>query len=280
MAERLGLKTVGTPDATTRSRIAPRWVKDRLLAGDSVLASFLQTPCVATCETVAEAGFDLLCVEAEHSALGPHQVQLMVGAVSQTGVPCLVRVCGNDPVAVATALDAGAVGVVVPRVEKGSQALAAFRAARFPPAGFRGVGPGRASSYGSRIGQYVAEANDQTLVCVQIETRDGVENVDDIARTPVDLLLVGPGDLAYSYGLVGQAGAQSLHSIIDHVLRRAISREKLTGIYATTPEEAARWIEFGVTLVVLSSDLALLRTAAEHAAVAARAATSRGCQVE
>ena len=104
------------------------------------------------------------------------------------GVPAIVRVPGHAPEAIAAALDSGAAGVLVPRVSTAAQAAAAVKASRYPPAGERGVGPGRAAGYGYRILDYLAAANAEVWSAVQVETAEGLANADAIAATDgVDL---------------------------------------------------------------------------------------------
>src|SRR5262249_18593348 len=142
---------------------------------------------------------DFVCVEAEHSPLGRESIHALLGAARR---PALVRVADNAGVPIVSALDDGAEGVIVPRVDSAEEAQAAVDAARFPPLGKRGVGPGRASGYGRTLPEYFAAANEQVIVGVQIESAAAVADVTRIAAVQgVDLLFLGPGDLAVSLGV-------------------------------------------------------------------------------
>ena len=120
----------------------------------------------------------------------------------------MVRVPGHGPEAIAAALDSGARGVLVPRVSTAAQAAAGgARPSRYPPLGERGVGPGRAAGYGYRIFEYLAGANAEIVVAVQVETAEGLANVDAIAATEgVDVVFVGPGDLSVSIDAMRPGG--------------------------------------------------------------------------
>ena len=142
------------------------------------------------------------------------------------------------PEAIAAALDSGARGVLVPRVSTAAQAAAAVKAARYPPLGERGVGPGRAAGYGYRIPEYLAGANAEIVVAVQVETAEGLANVEAIAATEgVDVVFVGPGDLSVSIDAIGPEQAPtglSQRDRDDH-RRHASPHGKAAGIFCATP---------------------------------------------
>ena len=156
----------------------------------------------------------------------------------------MVRVPGHAPEAIAAALDSGAPGILVPRVSTAAQAAAVVKASRYPPLGERGVGPGRATGYGYRIFDYLAEANASIVVAVQVETAEGLANVDKIAATDgVDVVFVGPGDLSVSLDAYRPDGAAKLAKAIEkiiaghaearqgirHLLRQAGGRRQMGG---------------------------------------------------
>ena len=119
-----------------------------------------------------------------------------------------MRVPAVDPVAIGQALDWGAEGVLVPRVNTPDEARAAVDAARYPPHGSRGAGPGRASGYGRAIPAALERAARETVVALQIETVEALDRVAEIAAVPgVDLLFIGPGDLGVGLAAEGRGTA-------------------------------------------------------------------------
>jgi 4-hydroxy-2-oxoheptanedioate aldolase len=241
-------------------------LRARLQAGETAIATFIQTPSPVVCEFTGRLGFDALCVEAEHSAMDRAEVQSLVAAIELTPAEALVRVQANEQAAIAAALDAGAAGVIVPRVSSGEDAAAAVSAARFPPRGERGIGPCRAAGYGAGAAAYVDAAADGTLLAVQVETRRAIDRLDELlAVDGVDLVFVGPNDLALSLGLDQGAADPRLVDVITDVLTRARAAGRTTGIFAGSAAEARRWIDVGVGLVVLASDLLFLAQGAEAA---------------
>jgi 4-hydroxy-2-oxoheptanedioate aldolase len=274
------------PDELSQSRaVYARSVpelRSRLLGAEQLVGSFLQLPLLPVCEVMAGcAGLDFLCVEGEHSGLSTSEIAAAVATLGLLKMPAVVRVAANDSAAIAFALDAGAEGVIVPRVESAQDAARASWAARYPPAGGRGVGPGRASGWGARTGDYVREAATRTLVGVQVETQLGSARIDEIAAVDgVDMIFVGPGDLALSLGIDPVAEGERLRNAIGQILVRANSAGKATGLFVSSPAEALAWLREGVSFLIVGSDLQLLGLAAQQSADALRqgreAATEAG----
>lgn len=236
---------------------ARKGIKERLLAGETVVGTFIQTPHPVICEFTGSMGFDFLCLEAEHSAMGAETVTALVAATSRTKSAALVRLANNDWDLVAAALDSGAEGVICPRVNSGAEAETFVRSALYPPVGDRGIGPGRVTGYGLNSGpSYRAQANESNLVAAQVETRAAIEHLDEILATPgLDLIFVGPADLASSLGIDGGFDHPDLRAAIQGIVDRAHTAGKKTGIFAGNAAQAAYWVERGVQLILLASDL-------------------------
>ncbi len=230
-------------------------LRSRLTSGESLVGTFMQLADPAAYEFAGHLGFDFLCIEGEHAGIGPETLQRLAAATELTPTPALARVAGNDPIAIAQALDSGVEGIVVPRVNSGAEAAAAVRAARFPPAGERGLGPARATGYGAEIASYFSRANDDLLLALQVETREAVDRLDELlAVDGADLLFVGPGDLGASLGIADPASPE-LRAIVTDVIERTRAAGRLTGVFAGTASAAAGWRAAGVDLVILGSDL-------------------------
>jgi 4-hydroxy-2-oxoheptanedioate aldolase len=244
--------------------------RSRLEAGEQLVGTFVQVPSPVVAEVLCAAGPDFVCVEGEHSGLGREATQALVATIELAGLPALVRVAANSPVEIAAALDAGASGVIVPRVDSGDEAEAVVAAGRFPPAGNRGVGPGRAAGYGRAVGDLLARANVDTALGVQIESAEAVERAAEIASVVgVDFVFVGPGDLSVSMGMPG--GGQEVEAAIASVLAIAQEVGKPCGIWTPTVELGARRLAAGFGMLLLSSDLGLLADAVAGALAELRA---------
>ena len=245
--------------------------RKRCIAAERLVGTFAAIPHPVAIEVTAQAGLDFICIDWEHAQIARDAIENLVRAADVHGVPAIVRVPGHAPEAIATALDSGASGVLVPRVSTAAQAAAAVAASRYPPEGARGVGPGRAAGYGYRIPEYLAAANSGVLLAVQVETAEGLANVEAIAATDgVDLVFVGPGDLSVSIGAVGPKGAPRLGKAIGTILAAASRHGKAAGIFCAKPEDAARWAAEGATFFLLASDTMFLGAGVAAAAAAAR----------
>lgn len=234
-------------------------LRGRLEAGETLMGTFVQAPHPVVVESLARTpGLDFLCLEGEHSAMGEETVQAMIAAADGAGISLLVRVEDNAWVPIARALDGGAAGVIAPRVNSTAEARALVSATRYPPMGDRGIGPGRVTGYGSNSGpDYRAWANAHVLVGAQVETRRALDDLDGILAVPgIDLIFVGPMDLASSLGLV--PGSPELIAVIEDVVSRARAAGRVVGIFAMTPEQVAHWVEWGVRLILYASDLSLM----------------------
>lgn len=233
-------------------------LRKRLRSGDFLLGTFVASRDPATCELIGGLGFDLLCLDVEHSAMGIETVERLLAAADLVATPAIVRVAGNDEVAIATTLDAGAAGVLVPRVESAEQAQRALAAARYPPAGKRGLGPSRATRYGTQIGAYRARANDELLLAIQVETNEAVERLDELlAIDGIDLYFVGPGDLGCSLG-IDDPSDPTLRALVASVIERTRAAGRNAGVFAASAADAVIWQARGAQLVLLNSDFSLL----------------------
>lgn len=237
-------------------------LRARLRRHDQVVGLFVQTPHPLVAEVLGGIGPDVLCLDQEHSPFDAGSLHVVVAAATLAGVPAVVRVPADTAHHVGAALDAGAAGVLVPRVESAAEAAAAATFARYPPAGTRGVGPTRGTAFGRDVAAGVARAAQETLVAVQVETQRGVEALGEILEVDgVDLVFAGPGDLAVSTGLTGAPLRRLLEDIVD----RTHAADLAAGTYAADTDAAARWLAHGVELVLLGSDLSLLAAGVESA---------------
>ena len=236
-----------------------------------LIGTFAAIPHPVAVEVAAQAGPDFLCIDWEHAQIGRDTIENLVRAADVHLVPAIVRVPGHGQEAIAAALDSGAGGILVPRVSTTEQARAVARAAYYPPQGERGVGPGRAAGYGYRIPDYLARANAEILVAAQVETAEGLANVDQIAATDgIDVIFVGPGDLSVSINAMGPAGAVRLGEAIETIIEAALAHGKVAGIFCGKPEDVGRCAAKGASFFILASDTLFLGGGVSDGFAAAR----------
>ncbi len=240
-------------------------LRNRLLAGETATGCWLHLCSPIATELLALAGFDALIIDHEH---GPgdllNAIQLMQ-AMSATPAAPIMRVAWNDPVALKRALDTGIEGVMIPSVNDAAQAGAAVAACRYPPHGIRGAAYGlvRASDYGLRAEEYVADIRDELLIICQIETAQAVEAIPEIAAVDgVDMLFLGPIDLSGSIGALGRFDDPDFVALRSRAEAATLSAGRLLGGLATPGQGPAAMRERGYHLITAVSDVTLLRDAA------------------
>ncbi len=234
-------------------------------AGAQTVGGWLSIPNAYTAEVMARLGFDWLCVDLQHGLLDYTDLCNMLPAISTTDVTPLVRVPWNEPYEIMKALDAGAMGVIIPMVNNAEEAQAAVAACRYPPKGMRSFGPIRAALYGGA--NYAAEANDEIACIVMIETADGLANAEAIAATPgVDGVYIGPSDLGLALGLrpVGDFGDPRHIAAVEKIQKACRKAGIGVGIHTSSVEATRSYLEAGFNFVTLGSDGGFLgRAAAE-----------------
>ena len=157
-------------------------------------------------EAAVALGLDWVCIDMEHGHLDYHDVMDHLRAVRGSETSALVRVPGIEMSAIKRALDMGAHGVIVPYAGSHEEVEAAFRYGRYPPRGVRGVSGDRAVKWGLGAADYLASADEETLIIPLIETRGAIEDIDAILRTPgLEAIFFGPADLSASYGYLGES---------------------------------------------------------------------------
>ncbi|HEY4345962.1 MAG TPA: aldolase/citrate lyase family protein [Gaiellaceae bacterium] len=247
------------------------WADDRPALGGW---SMLGDPHAA--EVTCRAGYDWLGLDMQHGLISDDRLPDVLRAAALTRAPVLVRTAWNDPAAIMRALDSGACGVIVPMVSSGEEAARAVRACRYPPLGERSWGPTRAAL---GIPAYsAAAANAATLCFAMIESREGFENLDEIASTPaLDGLFVGPMDLALSHGetLSPTAPDPAQRARIARIAEVCATRGLVAGIYCGGAALAGEWARIGFRLLAVDADVTLLARALAAELEAARAALPR-----
>lgn len=228
-------------------------------------------------EICAGAGFDWLLFDGEHSPTDIPGLLAQLQAVTGTPAHAVARPPFGEARLIKQYLDLGFETLLIPMVNSAEQAAQLVRACRYPPEGIRGVGMSRASRWG-RDANYVAEANREVCLLVQIETREALANLDEICRTEgVDGVFIGPADLAASLGHLGRPGHPEVVAAIEAAIASIRAAGKAPGILSADPALADRYIELGCTFVAVGTDMSLLARATE--ALASRF-TRRGSAVE
>ncbi len=222
--------------------------KAKLARGEAAFGCFVRTREPQLSEYVALLGWDFLVFDAEHGSLQPADIEDLCRAVEPRGTTPLVRVTTNDTPTILRFLDTGAHGLHVPWVNSAEEAERAVRAVKYTPRGIRGLAGSRASEWGLRepIADYVARANRETLVVIQIETQAAVDAIDDyLAIDGIDVLFLGPTDLSQSLGHPGDLRHADVLAAMARVADAVVGTDKVLGIYAGTVDMTREWLDKG-----------------------------------
>jgi 4-hydroxy-2-oxoheptanedioate aldolase len=181
-----------------------------------------------------DCGVDFVWVDLEHRPYGPHEIRWIPQMCRQNGCASMVRVPGLDSSWIKKALDIGANTIMVPQINTADEAKRAVEYAKYPPQGSRGISPFWTFLAGVSWDDYLPAANDETCVIVQIESPEGIENLDEIAAVEgVDILFAGPADLSASLGVIGQFQHPKLQSFLAEFPKRTAAHGKPAGITFT-----------------------------------------------
>ena len=229
-------------------------LKNRLKKGETVMGTLLSLPSPEVAEIYSHLAFDWLFLDLEHGAYGFLEAQRMIQAV---GGRCsvLTRVPELSELSIKKALDIGSEGVIIPKVNTVSEVEHAVRYAKYQPIGDRGVGAARAHKYGIAFNEYMDTANEQTLVVIQIEHIDGVNQINEIVQVPgIDVMFIGPYDLSGSMGLVGQVDHPKVLEAIAKVEVAAKAKGLALGFFGMTPKSVKPAIKNGYQLITCGTD--------------------------
>lgn len=229
------------------------------------MGASIGTPCLDIVEIMSKMNFDWLWFDTEHSPINAEMLQAMLQVARGGHCTPIVRVAWNDQVLIKKALDVGAYGLIVPWVNNRAQAEIAVRAAKYPPQGLRGFGPRWVTTSGGDRLAYTKMANDETLIVAQIETKEAVDNLEEVITTPgIDAYLIGPNDLAASLGHLGDIHHPEVEKTIENIVERG-KKVGVPGGFANAPlEECKHRIAQGFKIISLGSDLDFLQSGARY----------------
>jgi 4-hydroxy-2-oxoheptanedioate aldolase len=239
-------------------------LKQRLKQGAVLHGIWLGLADPYAAEIAATADFDWLLIDGEHAPNNMRSISAQLAAIGAHGPAPVVRLRDDDPAAIKQALDIGGQNLLIPMVNSADQALRAYRATRYPPEGIRGVGSSlaRASRF-SAIPDYLTTANDQICLILQIESVEGLANLDAIlAVEGVDALFIGPSDLAADMGYLGQPNHPEVKAAVLDALARIRAAGKSAGVLSTEHDyigdckaAGANFVGVGIDVTILASAL-------------------------
>ena len=247
----------------------------RLRAGETLLTAWSTIPDALVAETCARAGFDAVTLDMQHGFHGVDSVLRGIGAARLGGAPAIVRIPVGDFAFASRALDMGASAVIAPMINCLNDARAFAAAMKYPPVGGRSWGPFRAMALkGAASNQaYLESANADTLALAMVETRQAVDNLDEIlAVDGIDGVLVGPSDfsIAWSGGQTIDPNLEEMREAIADIAGKTVEAGKIAAIFAVDGDRAKLYAAMGFKLIALSSDTGYLTAGAKALIASAR----------
>lgn len=211
-------------------------IRSKLNNGGFSLGSWIQLESSSSAEILSNGNYDWLTVDLEHGSISISQLPDIFRAIELNNTLPLVRLSEGTPVDCKRALDAGAGGVIIPKIETSLQLDSIINSCRWPPNGDRGVGFSRANLYGDQFDKYKEEAA-QPFIVAMIESKRALENIDEILSVSgLDAILVGPYDLSASLGFTGEIN----HPLVENSIKELISACKThqipAGIHIVKPD--------------------------------------------
>jgi 4-hydroxy-2-oxoheptanedioate aldolase len=243
----------------------PNALKRRLASGKKALGCWLHLNSPIATEMLSLCGYDFLLIDNEHGAASLSDSVALLQAMAGSPTTSMMRVPWNDPVYLKRALDIGVESVMIPAIETREQAEQAVRACRYPPRGFRGSAYQivRGASYGIGAADYRETAHDNLLIILQIESKRAVDNVEQIAAVDgVDMLLIGPNDLAGSVGKLGAIEDPEVMALVARTETAAKAAGRKLGSIAFAGRTPQQMFDHGYDLIVASTDMLFIREGA------------------
>jgi 2-dehydro-3-deoxyglucarate aldolase/4-hydroxy-2-oxoheptanedioate aldolase len=252
----------------------PNPVKAALARGGTVCGSEISAfPCAEIPRLYAQAGFEFVFIDLEHTAFALDRVAELIRAARAEGIVPLVRVPQAEYAWVARVLDLGAQGIIVPRVDTARQAADIVSWTRHPPRGIRGFGGIGAQTDGVPTAprDLLEHLHEHTLVVVQLERGRAIAAADEIAAVPgVDVLCLGYMDLSVDLGIPGEMDHPLMVAAIERMVAAAQARGIASGIISPDLAAVSAWMRRGIRFVSYCADGVLLARAATAAAAALR----------
>lgn len=238
-------------------------LKEKLQKKEITVGSWITLGHTAIAEIMAKVGFDWLVVDMEHSAITLREAQQLIQVIELSGTTPLVRVGENAPLLIKRVMDAGAHGVIMPMVNTKEDAIKAVEAVKYPPIGKRGVGLARAQGYGLEFEKYRNWVKMGSIVIVQIEHIDAINNLEEILTVEgVDASIIGPYDLSASMGYPGEFERKETRQALKRYIDVCKRLRKPAGFHVVNPDfkEFREGVKEGFNLIAFGLDTLFLAT--------------------
>jgi 4-hydroxy-2-oxoheptanedioate aldolase len=239
------------------ARLRVNSLKKKLDSQEFVVGTFLEIPSPTVVELLGLAGFDFVVIDREHGPIDWRDTENLIRAGLSTGISVVVRSPNCEPSALAQPLDWGAAGIQVPQIVSAEMAQLVVRSSKYHPLGMRGLQPFvRAASYRAyKTAEYLASANEDSVIVVQVEGIEGIENLDSILQVAgLDVAFIGPYDLSQALGIPAQVKDRRVQEAMANAVGLGRKTGKRIGTYCDDVETALQYRELGVSYLTVSID--------------------------
>ncbi len=243
-------------------------LKQRLLNGETLNGCWLNLGSAVTSEIVGLSGFDWVLIDLEHGAGSESTTLSQIQALEHTNAGVIVRAESTEPQRIHRVLDMGAEGVMCPKVKNADEALKVIKGLHYPPHGNRGVAKMvRATQFGLNFNDYYQKSRDQILGIVQIETKEVLNHLDEVAAIDgVDILFIGPADLTMELGIFGQFDHPDFVDAVHKIIGAAKKAKKAVGILFFNPDDYQKYHNMGIRFLACGADATFVADGARNLA--------------
>jgi 2-keto-3-deoxy-L-rhamnonate aldolase RhmA len=252
--------------------IAPNLLKRALREGRSVIGTMLiEVRQSSVTQMLANAGFDFVIIDNEHGGFNIETISDLSRFAKKVGLTPIVRIPEWSYAHITQPLDAGAQGLMIPRITEAQQVRDVIHMMKYPPVGKRGsvVARGHTDLRSGPISDAMRLANEESLLVVQIETRQAAENLEDILSVPgVDVALIGPTDLSVALGIPGKMTDPILIDAIESTMAACKRHNVSPAIHMNDLELASFWAKKGMRMVSFNSEVGFMIQTGSNAVAA------------
>lgn len=242
-------------------------LKERLKSGEKLLGTMVTTIDTPDfMKVLKNCGYDYVLIDCEHGSYSFDAVSRMIGVARPIGLPVLVRIPEIRREHVLKFMEMGASGLLLPNTESAEQAKKLVEYSKYAPMGKRGVSLSRPHADFKKVNgkEYMAQANAETILMCQIESAQGVQNVESIIGVDgIDVAFVGPNDMSQDYGILGEFENPIMISALNRVLEAAKAAGKVAGVHFGKEDPVAKWAKAGYQMNMCNSDIGLLSAGAK-----------------
>lgn len=241
-------------------------LKERLRRGEKVLGTMVttfQSPDIA--KILQSCGFDFMIIDCEHGSFTTRETANIIAEARGASFPTMVRVPEIKRELVLKFMEMGASGLLLPNTESAEQARLLVEYSKYAPLGRRGVSLSRPHTDFLPVDglEYMKKANDETLLLCQIESREGVEHIEEImAVDGIDVGFIGPNDMTQDYGLLGQFSHPDITAAFERIMKAAEKNGKWSGVHFGGLAPLKPWVEKGMQINMWNSDVGLMTAGA------------------